>query len=265
MDLAAALRAITLATLAIPAIASPPLDITRIPTHDPAVALTIDAGSSAEGAIEILDILRANGIRSTLFLTGEFIEKHPEIVLRIVEDGHEVGNHTWSHPHLTTWSSRRSHATAPGVNEVMFVSELARTAEAFEKLTGSRMAPLWRAPYGEQNRVILEWAAAAGWRHVGWTRGSRTSLDTLDWVANRRARNYLAPAAIVRRVLDFETVNDVPLDGSIILMHLGSARPPEERFATMLPEMIDELAQRGFRFVTVGQMLATSEVEESGR
>lgn len=240
---------------------SDPLDVTRVASDEPVIVLTFDAGSSADGAFELLDVLRASGVRSTIFLTGEFIEEHPDVVLRIVEDGHEVGNHTWSHRHLTRWAQQRSHDTAPGVNEPFLRAELQRTADAFERLTGARMSRYWRAPYGEQNAAILRWAADAGWRHIGWTRGARTTLDTLDWVVNRRARNYLAPEGLARRVLDFETINDTSLDGAIVLMHLGTARPPDQRMATVLPHVIDQLSSRGFRFVTVGQMLSSSDVE----
>lgn len=265
MTFVVALRRNTLllAFLISPAFAAPPMDVTRVSTEEPLIAFTFDGGSSAEGATELLDVLVSSGIRTTVFLTGEFIESHPEIVLRIVSDGHEVANHTWSHPHLTTWSRRRTHVTAPGITESMLREELERTASAFEALTGRSMAPYWRAPYGEQNRTILQWAESAGWKHVGWTRGRRTSLDTLDWVVNRRAGNYLDPAGIARRVLDFESVNDTSLDGSIVLMHLGTGRPVEQRLARVLPHLIDELTSRGFRFVTVGELLASPVPQEA--
>lgn len=237
---------------------SEPLDLSRGGSGEPVIVLSIDAGASDEGAEEILDVLRMHNVRTTLFLTGEFIERNPELVIRIVEDGHEVANHTWSHPHLTRWASERSHRLASGVDRDFIVQQLERTSEAFERLTRQPMKRYWRAPYGEHNRQLLEWAAEAGWKHVGWTRGRSTSLDTLDWVSDRRSKNYLPPARLLERVLEFEQVNGAPLEGAIILMHLGSARPVEERMVTILPAMIDELTSRGFRFVTVSELVSGS-------
>jgi hypothetical protein len=84
------------------------------------LALTFDAGAEANYAGEVLDILRDKNIRTTLFLTGQFIEKYPEIVLRIVADGHEAGNHTYSHPHLTTYNQNHRHYTRRGISKEFF-------------------------------------------------------------------------------------------------------------------------------------------------
>lgn len=238
-----------------------PLDITRGSPGEAEIVLTFDAGSSAAGAGEILDLLEEHGIRTTIFVTGQFMESHPEIVLRLVADGHEVANHTWTHLHLTDWRSSGRHSTLPGVSKQRLLDELGRTAAAFRELTGYEMAPYWRAPYGEHNREILQWARDAGWQHVGWTRGSRRSLDALDWVSNRRSRNYLSPEALVQRILDFETRDGDSLEGAIILMHLGSDRPPQERMVRTLPSLISELSSRGFRFVNISELTREGESE----
>lgn len=239
-----------------------PLDITRGSRGEAEIVLTFDAGSSAAGATEILDALQEHEIRTTIFVTGRFVEANPAIVLRIVAEGHEVANHTWSHLHLTSWNSTGRHSTLPGVSRQRLIDELERTAAAFRELTGSDMAPYWRAPYGEHNPEILRWAREAGWQHVGWTRGSRRSLDALDWVTDRRSRNYHSPEGLVKRILDFEHQDGDSLDGAIILMHLGSDRPPQERMVRTLPTLISELSSRGLRFVTVSEMTRS---RESGR
>ena len=82
-----------------------------------------------------------SGIRTTIFLTGEFIRRYPEIVRRIAADGHEVGNHTDTHPHLTTYAENGRQATRAGVDRAFLVNELARTARAWEEATGRTMAP----------------------------------------------------------------------------------------------------------------------------
>jgi len=91
------------------ALRQPPAAVARITPPSPArdegekkIVLSFDAGSTDRGAAEILDALRGRGIRTTVFLTGQFIRRYPELARQIASDGHEVGNHTFDHPHLTT-------------------------------------------------------------------------------------------------------------------------------------------------------------------
>ena len=92
---------------------------------------------------------------ATFFLTGAYIRDNPDLVRRIAAAGHEVGNHTWSHPHLTTWDRTRRHDTLPGLDRAVIQEELSRTARAYEAATGRTMAALWRAPFGEVNDDLL--------------------------------------------------------------------------------------------------------------
>lgn len=224
----------------------------------PDFALTFDGGSDAGDSERILDILDERGVLATFFLTGSYIRSNPGLVRRMAASGHEIGNHTWSHPHLTAWDRTRRHTTLPGRGREFLQQELLRTAEAYESLTGRRMAPLWRAPYGEVNDELLRWAAAAGWSHISWTRdetGGRHTLDSLDWVAERESRNYLTSAQIVARVLTFGGGGS-GRNGGIVLMHLSTRRvdPGVER----LGELIDALRASGSRLATVSGLMRDS-------
>jgi len=226
----------------------------RGPRELPMLALTIDAGASDRRAMEILDILRNRGIITTFFLTGAFIERYPETVKRIVADGHEVGNHTYSHPHLTTFNLNRKHHIADGVNRRMLQDELTRTKRLFEDLTGAKMTGWWRAPYGEHNERIRRWAEEVGFKHVDWTRTPK-NYDMLDWVADEDHRYYLDEEELYQRLTGID--NGVPgaANGGIILMHLGTERHKDfpDR---VLPKAIDELSSRGYEFVTVSRMFS---------
>ncbi len=218
------------------------------------VALTFDGGSDPGDTDHILEVLRGRGASATFFLTGEFIRRNPDAVLRIAAASHEIGNHTWSHPHLTTWTRNRRHETLPAVDRATLLRELTATARAFEALAGRPMAPLWRAPYGEVNAQLLRWAGEAGWSHVGWTRddaGGRHTLDSLDWVADRSARNYLDSAQISARILSFGAGGD-GLSGGIVLMHLSTRR--EDRGVARLGSLIDALRERGYLLVGVPEL-----------
>ena len=220
----------------------------------PKVALTFDGGGDAGESGQILDVLEQRGVTATFFLTGSYIVNNPELVRRIAAAGHEIGNHSWSHPHLTTWDRTHRHDTLPGLSRAFLERELTRTAQAFEAATGRPMTALWRAPFGEVNDELLAWAALAGWSHVGWSRddvGGRHTLDSLDWVAERSSRNYLTSQQIGTRILSFGA-GGKGLNGGIVLMHLSTSR--DDREVTRLGELIDTLRENGYSLVTVTEL-----------
>jgi peptidoglycan/xylan/chitin deacetylase (PgdA/CDA1 family) len=238
-------------------------DITRGNTALRQVAFTFDGGDQANVAHEILDILQARGIRSTVFLTGQFIRMYPEVVRRLVADGHEVGNHLDTHPHLTTYAQNHRQHTLPRVTREFVLGQLRRTAEAFRALTGQAMGPYWRAPYGEHNAEIRGWAAEAGFRHISWTRGAGAAedLDTRDWVADRSSRIYRSREEIAARILEFGRGRAEGLNGGIVLMHLNTNRKTDRPHES-LPEILKSLQAGGYRLVTVSELLAAAEPSE---
>jgi peptidoglycan/xylan/chitin deacetylase (PgdA/CDA1 family) len=221
-------------------------DLTRGPSDRREVLVSFDAGSSDRGATEILDALARRGIRTTVFVTGEFVRRYPEMARRIAEDGHEVGNHTDTHPHLTTYAADGRQVTRPGVDRAFVAGELARTARLYREATGRTMAPMWRAPFGEHNAEIRRWAAEQGYWHVGWT-GGRTGLDGLDWITDPRSRGYQPADRLLSRLVQHAE------NGGIVLLHLGSDR--EEPVAARIDVLLDGLAQRGFRLARASEFL----------
>jgi len=220
------------------------------------VALTFDGGSEANVVGEILDSLRAANVRVTVFLTGQFIRLHPDWVRRMVADGHEIANHTDTHPHLTTYETNHRQHTLPNVTREFVVGQLRRAEESFRTLTGKAMTPFWRAPYGEHNGEIRAWAAEAGYRHVSWTQGAGTAedLDTRDWVADRSSRIYRSREQIAARILEFGNGRPEGLSGGIVLMHLHSNRQTD-RPHDGLPDLLKALQGQGYRVVTISQLL----------
>jgi peptidoglycan/xylan/chitin deacetylase (PgdA/CDA1 family) len=216
------------------------------------IAITFDGGGNVGATRLILDILDEKRVSCTIFLTGMFIRKYPALVLRMVGDGHEIGNHTYSHPHLTTWNANRRHDTRSGITREFLHHQLRRTEREFSKLTGDYLSKFWRAPYGERNAQIIEWASEVGYVHVLWTSSKRGTLDCLDWVSDPSSKLYLSSLEIKEKILSFPD-----LDGAVILMHLGSERPHDPVY-TKLPEIIDELRGRGYEFVPVSKLLEGS-------
>jgi peptidoglycan/xylan/chitin deacetylase (PgdA/CDA1 family) len=213
------------------------------------IVLSFDAGSTDRGAAEILDALRGRGIRTTVFLTGQFIRRYPELARQIASDGHEVGNHTFDHPHLTTYATDGRQRTRPGVTEELLRRELEQTAALYREVTGRDMAPLWRAPFGEENGEILGWAESLGYRHVSWTHGAGRNMDSLDWVSDPESPRYRTSDRVISRILASAR------PGNIILMHLGSER--EDPVADHLPRLLDTLSSEGYRFSTASELIAS--------
>lgn len=245
-------------------VATAAVNIASVREPGPYFALTFDAHAASEGARELLALLRERRVRATLFVTGGFARANPEILREAHRDGHEIGNHTDTHPHLTTWEDNRRHDTRPGISREVLQREL-RLADAAIRaaLGGAEPSPFWRAPYGEHNAEIRAWAAELGLIHVDWTRGGSLSLDALDWVENPRAKIFLEPQAMARRLLSFEQATGVPLAGGIVLMHLGTGRP-DHPLLEALPIFLDETDRRGLKAVPVGELLARRQAARTG-
>ncbi len=186
----------------------------------PYVALTFDDGGPAWRVNEILDILREAGVRSTFFLLGEWAAANPDAVRRIAAEGHEIANHSYSHP--------RFNLLDAGAME----EEIAAARTALREAAGSGEARFFRPPYGAYNRTLTAVLKALGYvAMVMW------DVDSRDW-------SGLSAAAIVRRVLDDTAA------GSIVLFHLHGAHTAEA-----LREIIPALRARGYSLTTVGGLL----------
>ncbi|MFC1513719.1 polysaccharide deacetylase family protein, partial [candidate division KSB1 bacterium] len=220
------------------------------------ISLTFDGGASDNSAILIMDILREKEIQTTVFLTGQFIKNFPEAVKRILHDGHEIGNHTFSHPHLTTFEQNSRHELLSTITYDFFQSELIKADSIFFNLTNSHMEKYWRAPFGEINRPLLLWAAELGYEHISWTKGSIPGLnmDSYDWVSDESSDLYRSGQEIMDRLIQFADIDPYGANGAIILMHLGTNRDKDFLFE-ILPEIIDEFQRRGYTFVTMSELL----------
>jgi peptidoglycan/xylan/chitin deacetylase (PgdA/CDA1 family) len=229
-------------------------NIIRGETKRKQIALTFDGGSGDACAEQILDILKQKNIRCTLFLTGGFIKRYPQLVIRMVQEGHEIGNHTWSHPHLTTYEQDQQQHTCPGITRERLQQELMRTADLFFKVTRRKMAPLWRAPFGEQNADIRRWAAEIGYLQIGWTTGGGQTMDSLDWVADSTSTIYHPTDEILRRLLKFGQDETDGANGGIILMHLDTQRLTDPAYK-ILPTLIDSMRTKGYTFATISDII----------
>jgi len=234
------------------------LNFSNGPRNSNLVALTFDGGAHANAAEDILDTLKSRGVLATMFVTGRFMRAFPQLIIRMNEQGHEIGNHTYSHPSLTTWPQNSRHQTRNDVDSLMLVEELQKTNDVFKKITGEDLDPFWRAPYGEQNFQINAWAKSAGYTHIGWRqgRGWAWTLDSNDWVPDSTHPGYHSPQQVYTKIMQMALGNNGGLGGGIILMHLGTVREdPATQVHRILGVLIDDIRNMGFEFVTISQMV----------
>ena len=172
----------------------------------------------------------------------------------MLEQQHELASHTYSHPHLTSFETNNRHHTLEDVDREFVLSQLQKTDSVFYSEFSRHLKPYWRAPYGEYNQEILIWAAEAGYKHVGWSRGG----DTRDWISDRDSPLYRSAGEIFNYLVDMESRDQ--LKGAILLMHLHSDRTDDMPYK-ILPKIIDFLRSKGYRFVTISKLIyATSPI-----
>ncbi|MBQ7325803.1 MAG: polysaccharide deacetylase family protein [Clostridia bacterium] len=184
------------------------------------IALTFDDGPSAGYTAEILDILREYDVKATFFVIGKNVEAHPDLLRRTVSEGHEIGNHTYSHPHLKT------------IDEAKLSEEVVRSATLLQEVAGIRTS-LFRPPEGIITPAVTAAAEKGGYRTVLW------SIDTMDWALNP------APKIV-------QTIKREASDGDIVLFHdwvAGDSPTP-----AALRQIIPWLKDAGFTFVKVSEL-----------
>lgn len=198
--------------------------VARVDTDRAVVALTFDDGPTTDYTQPVLDILTAHDIRATFFLTGRETAENPQLAKAIADEGHEIGNHSWSH--------NRMIFVSPGT-----VREEIENTDAAIRATGYQGELHFRPPYGKK-LVILPWYLAQNER------------TTIMWDVEPEADPVAAadPQAMADHVIANAT------NGSIIIMHVMYESRGTSRQA--LPALIAGLKARGFEFVTVSELLA---------
>ena len=197
----------------------PGITFNSVQVDGPYIAMTFDDGPSATLTPKLLDLLAAHHIKATFFVVGENVAEHPEIVARAAQEGHEIANHSWSHPNLGKMSDESVRR------------QLQQTDDAIKNATGKRPT-LMRPPYGSITSREKHWIHDEfGYDIILW------DVDPLDW-------KRPGPAVVRARILK-ET-----RPGSIVLSHDIHPGTIEA-----MPSTFDELEAKGFKFVTVSELI----------
>jgi peptidoglycan-N-acetylglucosamine deacetylase len=207
--------------------ASKPATWFSVNVDGPYIAMTFDDGPSPETTPRLLDILKQRNIKATFFMIGQNAERNPAIVKRILAEGHEIGNHSWTHPQLSKLSDDR------------VTEEITKTQAAIKSACGYTPV-LLRPPYGAITARQKEWIEKQiGLSVIIW------SVDPFDW-------KRPGASVIEQRILAGAR------PGAIILSH-----DIHKQTVDAMPATLDALAAKGFKFVTVSQLIAMNKPKSS--
>lgn len=192
------------------------------PNGEKTLYLTFDAGFENGCTPQILDVLQAHKVPAAFFLVGTYIEKHPELVRRMAQEGHIVGNHTQNHPDM----SKIEDKTA-------FLAELTAVEAQYEAVTGQPLPKFYRPPQGVYSENNLRLAQEAGYKTVFW------SLAYVDWLTDRQPTREEAFRKLLPRLHD----------GAVILLHSTS-----KTNAAILDEFLCRCKDLGYTFAPISQI-----------
>lgn len=194
------------------------LPVYSVDTKEKKVALTMNCAWNADDIDRILDTLSKNKIHITFFMVGDWVDKYPEYVKKISDNGHEIANHSNTHPHVNQLNIDKN------------IEQIKLCSEKIEKITGNKTT-LYRGPYGEYNDTVISAANELKHTTIQW------NLDTLDYTG-------LTGEEMWKR-LDSKLSN-----GSIILSHNGT-----KHTADSLELLLHNIKEKGYEIVTVSELI----------
>lgn len=185
------------------------------------IYLTFDVGYENGNVAKIMDVLKEEGVKASFFILGNVIDRTPELVFRMLNEGHTVCNHTVNHKRLT------------GASESLVREEIEGLEQKFTSLTGREMAKLFRPPEGVFDKELLQRVSALGYKTVFW------SFAYADWNNDAQMSDEAALGIILSNLHN----------GEIMLLH-----PTGETNARIMKRLITELKERGYRFSTLDEL-----------
>ena len=188
--------------------------------------LTFDDGPTTKATAKILDILKEEDVKATFFVVSTFMKTNPELVKRMVDEGHIVGNHTMTHPNMSKMSTMED-----------FKSEIEPMEEMYKEITGKDMKKFYRPPQGVYSELNLKMAHELGYKTIFW------SLAYVDWYQDKQPSKEEAFNKLIPRLHN----------GAIILLHSTSKTNAE-----ILDELIQKIKQEGYEFSDLEELTGTN-------
>lgn len=196
-------------------------------TNEKIIYLTFDCGYENGNTPAILDALKKHQVSATFFTVGTFLEAEPDLIKRMVAEGHTLGNHTWHHPDMSAISTIDA-----------FSEELSSTADAYRQITGEEMPHYYRPPQGKYSTENLQMAKDLGYSTFFW------SLAYVDWYQDNQPSKEEAFAKLLGRIHP----------GAIVLLHNTSSTN-----AAILDELLTRWEDMGYHFGTLLELITQSQ------
>ena len=193
-------------------------------TTEPVIYLTFDAGYENGCTSQILDVLKAHNAPAAFFLVGNYIEKNADLVRRMVDEGHTVGNHTMHHYDMSKLTDK-----------AQFTKELEDLETLFRETTGQELPKFYRPPQGVYSESNLEMAKELGYKTVFW------SLAYVDWNNDSQPTPAQAFSKLLPRIHN----------GAVVLLHSTS-----KTNAQILDELLSKWEEMGYRFAPITELFA---------
>ena len=191
-------------------------------TDEKIIYLTFDAGYENGNTPAILDALKKLNVSATFFVVGTYLESQPDLILRMKNEGHTVGNHTWHHPDMSQLASKDA-----------FEKELKDVEDKYLEITGEEMTKFYRPPQGKYSELNLQMAKDLGYKTFFW------SLTYVDWYENDQPTKEEALDKLLTRIHP----------GAIVLLHSTSKTNAE-----ILDELLTRWEEMGYTFGTLSDL-----------
>ncbi len=193
-------------------------------TSEKVIYLTFDAGYENGCTEKILDALKKHNVPAAFFLVGNYIEKNADLVRRMVDEGHIVGNHTMHHPDMSRIAEKEA-----------FSKELTALETLFREATGKELPKFYRPPQGNYSESNLKMAKELGYKTVFW------SLAYVDWNNDSQPSTDTAYSKLIPRIHN----------GAVVLLHSTS-----QTNAAILDELLTKWEAMGYRFESIDKLFA---------
>lgn len=222
--------------------------VTRMNPAVKSVALVFTAASTCDGADTIASVLKKCRVRGHFFFTGEFFERYPQIVKRLLHDGHYIGCHGYSHMLYSPWNKPDSMLVTRGE----FIADMDKAYGVMKKFgISKRKAYYFIAPYEHYNDTVAEWARQYGLTLVNNTYGTLTYGD----YTTPDMKHYYSSEFIMNRLMRMAAEKPQGINGHILLIHLGTSEKRPDKFYWRLEQLIGGLRALGYSFADLSKVV----------